>query len=93
MAAATYQAFLAAPSASALAPNASINYITTTTAIHEAAAIVKHLQIQQKQVVKKDEKILFTLESDNGVCLETEITLQFNNGGGAFLPGMDSTLR
>jgi len=92
MAAATYQAFLAAPSASALAPNASINYITTTTAIHEPAAIVKHLQIQQKQVVKKDEKILFTLESDNGVCLETEITLQFNNGGGAFLPGMDENV-
>lgn len=92
IAAATYQAFLATPSASALAPNASINYITTTTAIHEPAAIVKHLQIQQKQVVKKDEKILFTLESDNGVCLETEITLQFNNGGGAFLPGMDENV-
>jgi hypothetical protein len=92
MAAATYQAFLATPNASALAPNASINYITTTTAIHEPAAIVKHLQIQQKQVVKKDEKILFTLESDNGVCLETEITLQFNNGGGAFLPGMDENV-
>jgi hypothetical protein len=90
--AATYQAFLAAPSASALAPNASINYITTTTAVHEPAAIIKHLQIHQKQVVKKDEKILYAIESDNGVCLETEVTLQFHNGGGAFLPGMDENV-
>lgn len=90
--AATYQSFLARPNAAALAPNASINYITTTTAIHEPAAIVKHLQIHQKQVVKKDEKILYTLESDLGVCLETEVTLQFHNGGGAFLPGMDENV-
>lgn len=90
--AATYQAFLAAPTASALSPNASINYITTTTAIHEPAAILKHLQIQQKQVVKKEEKILYTVESDNGLCLETEVTLQFHNGGGAFLPGMDENV-
>lgn len=90
--AATYQSFLAAPSASALSPNASINYITTTTTINEPAAIVKHLQVQQKQVVKKDEKILNTIESDNGVCLETEVTLQFHNGGGAFLPGMDENV-
>lgn len=90
--AATYQAFLASPSASALAPNASINYITTTTAVNEPAAIIKHLQIQQKQVVKKDEKILYTIESGNGLCLETEVTLQFHNGGGAFLPGMDENV-
>jgi hypothetical protein len=90
--AATYQSFLNAPSASALAPNASINYITTTTAVHEPAAIIKHLQIQQKQVVKKDEKILYTIESGNGLCLETEVTLQFHNGGGAFLPGMDENV-
>lgn len=90
--AATYQAFLAAPSAAALAPNASINYINTTTAVHEPAAIIKHLQIHQKQVVKKDEKILHTIESGNGLCLETEVTLQFHNGGGAFLPGMDENV-
>lgn len=90
--AATYQAFLASPSASALAPSASINYITTTTTVNEPAAIIKHLQIHQKQVVKKDEKILNTIESANGVCLETEVTLQFHNGGGAFLPGMDENV-
>ena len=39
--AATYQAFLASPSASALAPNASINYITTTTAVNEPAAFAQ----------------------------------------------------
>jgi hypothetical protein len=90
--AATYQAFLASPTASALSSNASINYITTTTAVHEPAAIIKHLQVHQKQVVKKDEKILYTIESSNGLCLETEVTLQFHNGGGAFLPGMDENV-
>jgi hypothetical protein len=90
--AATYQQFLNSPSAGALAPNASINYITTTTTVYEPAAIIKHLQIQQKQVVKKDEKILYTIESGNGLCLETEVTLQFHNGGGAFLPGMDENV-
>ena len=41
--AATYQAFLASPSAASLAPNASINYITTTTAVHEP---VKELKVK-----------------------------------------------
>lgn len=90
--ASTYLSFLNSPSASVLAPNASINYITTTTAIHEPAAILKHLQIQQKIVVKKEEKVLHTIESPTGVFLETQTTLQFHNGGGAFLPGMDENV-
>lgn len=88
----TYQSFLAAPSSSALASNASINYITTTTAIHEPAAIIKHLQAQQKLITKKDEKVLSIIEGANGLCLETETTLQFKAGGGAYLPGMDENL-
>jgi len=90
--ASTYQAFLAAPTTAALAANASITYITTTTTINEPAAILKHLQAQGKQVLKKDEKVLSVIESANGVCLETETTLQFQNGGGTYLPGMDENL-
>ena len=90
--ASTYQSFLASPTTSALAPNASITYTTTTTTVTEPTAILKHLQAQQKQVVKKEEKVLAAIESSNGVCLETETTLQFCNGGGAYLPGVDGNL-
>ncbi|KAM0714953.1 hypothetical protein Q7P37_009418 [Cladosporium fusiforme] len=90
--ASTYLSFLASPSASVLAPSASINYITTTTAISEPTAILKHLQIQSKQVVKKEEQVLSTIEGANGVFVETQTTLQFHNGGGAFLPGMDENV-
>lgn len=90
--ASTYRSFLASPDASHLASDASINYITTTTTINESAAIIKHLQAQQKQVTKKDEKVLSTIEDGNSLCLETELTIQFNNGGGAFLPSMDENL-
>lgn len=90
--ASTYQTFLAAPTTSALAPNASITYTTTTTTINEPTAILKHLQAQQKQVLKKEEKVLSAIESSNGVCIETETTLQFRDGGGAYLPGMDENL-
>lgn len=88
----TYLRFLQSPSTGDLASDASINYITTTTTITEPTAILKHLSAQAKQVEKKEEKVLFTIESDNGCCLETVTTLQFRMGGGAFLPGMDSNM-
>ncbi|KAK5174311.1 uncharacterized protein LTR77_001391 [Saxophila tyrrhenica] len=90
--ASVYAAFLQAPNASHLANDASINYITTTTSISEPAAIVKHITAQQKQVTKKEERILSTIEGHEDLLLETETTLQFNNGGGAFLPNMDENL-
>ena len=90
--ASTYKAFLSAPDAGHLADDASINYITTTTVINEPAAILKHLQAQAKQVSKKEEKVLSIVEGDHSLCLETELTIKFNNGGGAYLPNMDNNL-
>ena len=90
--ASTYSSFLHSPNASHLASDASINYITTTTTINEPAAIIKHLQAQQKQVAKKEEKVLNAIEGPGSLFLETETTLQFNNGGGAYLPAMDENL-
>ncbi|KAF2159147.1 hypothetical protein M409DRAFT_71267 [Zasmidium cellare ATCC 36951] len=88
----SYLRFLQSPSTGELASDASIHYITTTTTITEPTAILKHLSAQAKQVEKKEEKIVFTIESDNGCCVETATTLQFRLGGGAFLPGMDSNM-
>lgn len=87
-----YLSFLQSPSTANLASDASISYITTTTAIKEPTAILKHLAAQAKQLDKKEEKILSTIESDNGCCVETLTTLLFKSGGGAFLPSMDSNL-
>lgn len=87
-----YQQFLQSPSAGALSPKSSINYITTTTTISEPAAILKHFQAQQKQVSKKEEKVLSIIESQDALCLETETTLEFKSGGGAYLPQMDENL-
>lgn len=87
-----YTAFLQSPTTSHLAHDASINYITTTTAINEPAAILKHLQAQMKQITKKEEKVLNAVDGGNSLCLETQLTLQFVYGGGAYLPSMDTNL-
>jgi hypothetical protein len=86
---AKYQAFLARPSSGALAENASLHYITTLTSINTAPAIVKHFSVQEKLLKKRGEKVLNAIESSNAVSLEMETTIQFLNGGGAYLPGLD----
>lgn len=86
-----YTDFLKTPSTAALASNATLSYITTTTILSDPAAIVKHLQAQAKQL-SKDDKVLNAIESSNGSCFETETTLKFRAGGGAFLPGVDANL-
>jgi len=90
--ASAYKTFLQSPSAGLLADDASIDYITSTTQITGAQNILKHLQVQQKQVEKKEEKVLNTIESQDGVCFETETTLLFKLGGGVYLPGIDENL-
>jgi hypothetical protein len=87
---ASYERFLADPTiASALADEASINYITTLTSIHKSEAILKHLAVQNKQLKKTSEKVLSAIEGDGGLCLDVETTLSFVSGGGAYLPGLD----
>ncbi|KAF2088091.1 hypothetical protein K490DRAFT_40292 [Saccharata proteae CBS 121410] len=86
---AKYQQFLGAPQQDALADKATINYITTLTTVAEPAAILKHLSAQSKLLTKKEEKVLGEVEGANGLTLEVETTLEFVNGGGAYLPGLD----
>lgn len=84
-----YQSFLASPNASALNNDASLNYITTLTAINSAAAILKHHAAHQKVLTKKEEKVLSCIEGSDALCLDIETTLEFITGGGAYLPGLD----
>ncbi|KAJ9648349.1 hypothetical protein H2199_001203 [Coniosporium tulheliwenetii] len=70
---AKYEQFLNSSSTSALADNASINYITTLTTINGAVPISKHLSAQAKQVKKTGEKVLSALESADSLCLDVHI--------------------
>jgi hypothetical protein len=75
---ATYQAFLASPSPSALADDASLHYIT------------KHLAVQEKLLKLNEQKVLSAVESpDGGLCVDVQVTIEFIQGGGAYLPGLD----
>jgi hypothetical protein len=86
----TYSRFLATPSTGALAENASLNYITTNTSISDATAIVKHLSVQEKLLKKTKQKILDAIEDGHhGLSVDVETTIEFQSGGGAYLPGLD----
>lgn len=87
-----YLSFLTSPSPQALSANASFHYITTTTTISEATAIVKHLQAQEKLLKKKSETVLSSVAGSDGVVIETETTIEFIRGGGAILPQMDDNM-
>ncbi|KAH8733039.1 hypothetical protein GQ44DRAFT_766103 [Phaeosphaeriaceae sp. PMI808] len=84
-----YAAFLVNPSTGALADNASLHYITTLTSIHDATAIIKHLAVQEKRLKKKSQKVLSAVEGSHGLSLDVETTIEFQQGGGAYLPGLD----
>ena len=85
----TYARFLATPSTGALADNASLHYISTLTSITDATAIIKHLSVQEKGLKKTKQKFLDAIEGSHGLSVDVETTIEFKNGGGAYLPGLD----
>ncbi|RCI15560.1 hypothetical protein L249_3490 [Ophiocordyceps polyrhachis-furcata BCC 54312] len=88
-AAATYKQFLAAPSTSLLADQATLHYVTTTTTFTGATDIVKHLSALQRQVQKKKQAVLSTIDGGHVVALEVDTDLEFLTSGGVYLPGLD----
>lgn len=86
---AAYRQFLAAPSSSALAANASLHYITSTTSYTGPTDIIKHLGSLRGQIKKKKETILSVVEGQSGIAAEFETTLEFVTGAGPYLPGLD----
>lgn len=85
----SYAAFLANPSTGALESNATLHYITTLTSIQDATAIIKHLAVQEKMLKKKSQKVLDTVEGHHALSVDVDTTIEFQNGGGAYLPGLD----
>lgn len=86
---AVYKQFLAAPTSSALAQNASLHYITTTTSFHGPTDIIKHFNSQRNQIKKNKEDILTVIEGQGALAVQTELELEFQDNGGAYLPGLD----
>ncbi|KAK4186451.1 hypothetical protein QBC35DRAFT_501175 [Podospora australis] len=86
---AAYKQFLAAPNSSALAADASLHYITSTTSYNGATDIIKHLSTVRNQIRKKKENVLFVIEGQNAVVLEAELAIEFVSSGGPYLPGLD----
>ncbi|KAF2836265.1 hypothetical protein M501DRAFT_264237 [Patellaria atrata CBS 101060] len=84
-----YLRFLGNPTADALSDKATLSYLTTLTTINDPTAIIKHFGAQTKLLNRKGDRVLNTIEAQNALCLETETTLEFINGGGAYLPGLD----
>ncbi|GAB1310396.1 NTF2 domain-containing protein [Madurella fahalii] len=84
-----YKQFLAAPNSSALAEDASLHYVTTTSSFAGATDIIKHLAALRNKIKKKKEEALFALEARNVLVLEAETTLEFVTSGGPYLPGLD----
>ncbi|KAI1744336.1 hypothetical protein F4680DRAFT_290299 [Xylaria scruposa] len=87
--AAAYQQFLAAPSSSHLAENATLNYITTTTTIRGASDILQHFNNLRKQINKKKENVLSLVHGDNAIATEIETGIEFLTSGASYLPTLD----
>ncbi|KAI0489560.1 hypothetical protein F4859DRAFT_523506 [Xylaria cf. heliscus] len=87
--AAAYQQFLAAPSSSRLAENATLNYITTTTTFSGASDIIQHLNTLRKQINKKKENVLSLIHGEHAIAAEIETGLEFLTSGASYLPALD----
>ncbi|KAF3391449.1 hypothetical protein F1880_007834 [Penicillium rolfsii] len=85
----SYQRFLANPRNAPLAANASLIYVPTTTKVEGAGAIATHTSRQASIVKKNSERIINAIESSDALCLDMETTLEFVEGGGAYLPSLD----
>jgi hypothetical protein len=87
----TYERFLASPNPLSLAEDASLHYIPTLKSFSQQGPVVKHLESQNKDVVSiKSAKTISAIEGANAVALETNTTLEFISGGGAYMPGVES---
>ncbi|KAK2611248.1 hypothetical protein N8I77_004608 [Diaporthe amygdali] len=86
---AVYKQFLAAPNSSALAQNASLHYITTLTSFYGPTDIIKHLSSTRNQINKHKEELINVVEGQNALAVQAELTLEFQDTGGPYLPGLD----
>jgi hypothetical protein len=87
--ASVYKQFINAPNSSLLADDATLHYVTTTTTFTGATDIIKHLNTLQKQVKKKQQDVINTVEDQSSAVLEVDNIFEFVTSGGVYLPGLD----
>lgn len=88
---AVYERFLQSPTLQNLTSNATLQYVTTLQCFSEQGRIIKHLEDQNSNVVKKkSEKIISAVEGLTSVAVVVETSLEFISSGGAYLPGLDT---
>ncbi|KAF7508991.1 hypothetical protein GJ744_008547 [Endocarpon pusillum] len=88
---AVYEGFLASPNSLSLSENASLNYIPTLRTFTQQGPIIRHLENQNRnEVRKKSEKVIGAVEGQSSLCLDVETTLEFISSGGAYLPGLEN---
>lgn len=88
---AIYERFLQAPNNQNLANDATLQYVTTLKSFSKQDQIINHLEDQNKNIVrKKSEKVISAVEGYTSVAVIVETTLEFTDGGGAYLPGLDT---
>ncbi|KIV91799.1 hypothetical protein, variant [Exophiala mesophila] len=86
-----YQRFLENPNPISLSDNASLHYVTTLKSYDEPAGIIRHLETQDKKIVKtKSAKVISAVEGHDALAIEVETVLEFISGGGAYLPGLEN---
>lgn len=86
-----YNKFLANPRNPdvALAANVSLFYVPTTTSVEGKDTVITHVSRQSGVVKKRAEQIINAIESYDSLILDMETTLEFVEGGGAYLPSLD----
>lgn len=87
--ASVYRQFLNAPNSALLADTATLHYVTTTTTFTGPTDIIKHLNSSQKQVKKKQQDVINTVENESSAVLEVDNIFEFITSGGTYLPGLD----
>ncbi|KAE8382190.1 hypothetical protein BDV26DRAFT_254036 [Aspergillus bertholletiae] len=84
-----YQRFLSDPRSASLASDVALIYITTTTRVDGAEAVVKHLARQDHVLKRNSQQVIDTVEGLNSLSLDVDTTVEFVSGGGPYLPALD----
>lgn len=84
-----YQRFLDSPRSAKLADDVSLIYVPTTTKFEKADNVITHVLKQANVVKAKSHQIISAIEGSDSLCLDMETTLEFTEGGGAYLPQLD----
>ncbi|KAK9376344.1 uncharacterized protein V1513DRAFT_440068 [Lipomyces chichibuensis] len=83
-----YLIFLNSPQATHLLPNARVTYVTSSQVFDGTESILSNAILNARHV-KKSEKIISTHIASDSIVLETVTTIEFVNGTGSYVTGLD----